>query len=111
MGRFNRNSGRRDRDESSGGFDRRGRGRFESRDSDRGDRFERRRDHEMYEVTCDKCGKGCEVPFRPTSSKPVYCDDCFKSKKEQPSASPQYEKELDKINEKLNKIMKALKIE
>jgi CxxC-x17-CxxC domain-containing protein len=34
-------------------------------------------DQEMYEVTCDGCGKKTEVPFRPTGKKPVYCRDCF----------------------------------
>lgn len=32
---------------------------------------------EMHKTTCDDCGKRCEVPFKPTSSKPVYCSDCF----------------------------------
>lgn len=31
----------------------------------------------MHQATCSKCGKECEVPFRPTSGKPVYCNDCF----------------------------------
>ena len=36
-----------------------------------------RRDVEKTRVTCDSCGSKCEVPFKPTSNKPVYCDDCF----------------------------------
>ncbi len=32
----------------------------------------------MHEVTCDKCGQSCEVPFKPTGGKPVYCSDCFR---------------------------------
>jgi CxxC-x17-CxxC domain-containing protein len=32
---------------------------------------------EMFEATCSNCGKTASVPFRPTSGKPVYCDDCF----------------------------------
>jgi len=31
----------------------------------------------MHKATCSKCGKTCEVPFRPTGEKPVYCRDCF----------------------------------
>jgi CxxC-x17-CxxC domain-containing protein len=31
----------------------------------------------MFEATCSNCGKIASVPFRPTSGKPVYCDDCF----------------------------------
>ncbi len=34
---------------------------------------------EMHKAICDKCGKECEVPFRPTSGKPVYCSNCFES--------------------------------
>ena len=36
----------------------------------------------MHPATCDKCGKPCEVPFKPTSGKPVYCNACFGAKKE-----------------------------
>jgi len=31
----------------------------------------------MYDTICDNCGKECQVPFRPTGEKPVYCSDCF----------------------------------
>lgn len=31
----------------------------------------------MYKATCSVCGKECEVPFRPTSGKPVYCSEHF----------------------------------
>ena len=34
---------------------------------------------EMHQATCANCGKSCEVPFRPTGSKPVFCRDCFKN--------------------------------
>ncbi len=35
------------------------------------------RSFEMYPATCTNCGKSCEVPFRPSGDKPVYCNDCF----------------------------------
>lgn len=35
------------------------------------------RPREMFKTVCSNCGKDCEVPFRPTSGKPVYCSDCF----------------------------------
>ncbi len=35
---------------------------------------------EMHKAICSECGKSCEVPFRPTAGKPVYCKDCFGSK-------------------------------
>lgn len=33
----------------------------------------------MHKATCAGCGKICEVPFRPTGSKPVFCRDCFQN--------------------------------
>jgi len=35
----------------------------------------------MYQTTCDKCGDSCQVPFIPTSGKPVYCSSCFSASK------------------------------
>ena len=34
---------------------------------------------EMFSATCSNCGNEAQVPFRPTSGKPVYCSDCFRS--------------------------------
>jgi CxxC-x17-CxxC domain-containing protein len=33
---------------------------------------------EMHKATCAKCGKECEVPFKPNKDKPVYCKECYK---------------------------------
>ena len=51
------------------------------RDSRGGKGFgrERRAPLEMTKVICDSCKAECEVPFKPSSSKPVYCSDCFKN--------------------------------
>ena len=35
---------------------------------------------ELFTATCSACRKGCEVPFRPNSDKPVYCSACFGKK-------------------------------
>lgn len=35
----------------------------------------------MHKATCDKCRRECEVPFRPTNGKPVYCSNCFEGSK------------------------------
>jgi CxxC-x17-CxxC domain-containing protein len=99
---------------------------------------------QTYHATCDKCGKGCDLPFKPTGSKPVYCRTCFKDaessgsggrsqsfdrrdnsrsdyrtesrgryndKFESKNNSSVSSEDIDKINKKLDKIMKALKIE
>lgn len=79
-----------------------------SRDFTRSNRD--RRDFQMTKVTCSSCGEECEVPFKPTSNKPVYCDNCF-SKRDKGGSDRGSNRDLDVINEKLDKIMKALKIE
>lgn len=32
---------------------------------------------EMHPAKCADCGNDCEVPFKPTEGKPVYCRDCY----------------------------------
>lgn len=76
----------------------------------------------MHKATCADCGNRCEVPFRPTGDKPVYCSDCFggggsndrrggdrggkdSSKKAGPS-----QEDFDALNKKLDKILKILEI-
>ncbi|HET7677031.1 MAG TPA: CxxC-x17-CxxC domain-containing protein [Candidatus Limnocylindrales bacterium] len=46
-----------------------------------GDGGFRRGPREMFAATCSNCGKEAQVPFRPTSGKPVFCDDCFSSRR------------------------------
>ena len=36
---------------------------------------------EMFTATCSSCGREARVPFRPTSGKPVYCNDCFAARR------------------------------
>jgi CxxC-x17-CxxC domain-containing protein len=36
---------------------------------------------EMHKATCTKCGKECEVPFKPTEGKEVLCKECFAKKR------------------------------
>jgi len=33
----------------------------------------------MHDVICSNCGKLTQVPFVPTGSRPVYCQDCFQT--------------------------------
>ncbi|MBN1274725.1 hypothetical protein JXA12_00325 [Candidatus Woesearchaeota archaeon] len=56
------------------GYDDQGGFRGGFRDNDRGFNREPR---EMHKATCSECGKECEVPFKPTDGRPVYCKDCF----------------------------------
>ncbi|MBI4453987.1 DNA-directed RNA polymerase [Candidatus Woesearchaeota archaeon] len=36
---------------------------------------------EMHKATCSECGNECEVPFKPTEGKPVFCKECYMKKK------------------------------
>lgn len=40
------------------------------------------RETTMYKAVCSECKKSCDVPFRPSGDKPVYCRDCFAGKRE-----------------------------
>jgi CxxC-x17-CxxC domain-containing protein len=39
---------------------------------------------EMHKAKCSECGKDCEVPFKPSGDRPVYCKECFKKKNPYP---------------------------
>ena len=39
-----------------------------------------RRERQMYPAVCSSCGKDTQVPFQPSSDKPVYCSDCFQQR-------------------------------
>jgi len=43
----------------------------------RGGSFGNRAPKQMHKVICADCGNECEVPFKPTGDRPVYCRDCF----------------------------------
>lgn len=50
-----------------------------SRGSQRQDRNLRERS--MTKVICAECGIECEVPFKPSEDRPVYCKECFAKRK------------------------------
>lgn len=113
-GRDNRSSGKsygggRDRGDSSRSYGG-GRDRRDSRDNGRGFGGRTGRDRPMHSATCDSCGNKCEVPFKPTGDKPIYCDSCF-GKDGSSSSSPKIDMDarFNELNEKLDAILKALK--
>jgi len=120
-GNFDRRRSRGKSDRGRGGFDHDsprefgggGRGRDRGRSGGFGGRDRRSERHEMHPAVCDKCGKDCEVPFRPTEGKPIYCDDCFKNKSREVGSrsefgKPKSDDNLDQINKKLDKILNIL---
>ena len=39
---------------------------------------------EMHKAVCSECKKECEVPFKPTPGKDVFCRECFAKKPKAP---------------------------
>ena len=97
---------------------------FGGRDSDR---------PAMHTAVCDQCRKECEVPFKPTGDRPVFCNNCFKKlgekggdygrkdygersfeRNDRPAANTgsanadQYRKQFEIVNAKLDKIIRLL---
>lgn len=69
MGNYNQNNRGGGRDDSKyGGRGGGGRSFGGGRDFDR---------PTMHSATCAKCGNECQVPFKPTGERPVYCSSCF----------------------------------
>ncbi len=54
-----------------------------------GRRFDRR-PREMHKATCAECKKECEVPFKPTEGKPVFCKECYAKKKDSEDSSENF---------------------
>ncbi|MBN1544478.1 DNA-directed RNA polymerase [Candidatus Woesearchaeota archaeon] len=38
---------------------------------------------EMHKAVCSECGQECEVPFKPSGDKPVFCKECYRKRREQ----------------------------
>ncbi len=36
---------------------------------------------ELHKAVCADCKQECEVPFKPSDGRPVYCRDCFQKHK------------------------------
>lgn len=67
-------------------------------------------DKQLFAAICNKCGKQCDVPFRPIDGKPVFCNDCFVEKGGNTGGknNDQLKEQLDALNAKLDKILKIL---
>lgn len=48
---------------------------------DRSSKSYRSANQAMFKATCANCGNECEVPFKPSGSRPILCSNCFKSSK------------------------------
>ena len=63
-----------------GGYDR-GSGGYGDSGSGAGGYGGERRPRQMFSAVCANCGKTCQVPFQPTGARPVYCSDCFQTRR------------------------------
>ncbi len=116
MADFRRDNRRFDRGERRG-FDRdNSRGRFGDR---RGPRRDRNGKLPMVDAVCDKCGKDCQLPFKPTEGKPVFCSECFEKKgnsrgsfggRNSSSSGGISKEQFDELNIKLDKILGILEM-
>jgi CxxC-x17-CxxC domain-containing protein len=48
----------------------------------RGNRENNFRERSFTKVVCADCNKECEVPFKPSGDRPVYCKECFAKRKQ-----------------------------
>ena len=37
---------------------------------------------EMHKAICTECKKECDVPFKPSGDRPIYCKECFSKRKD-----------------------------
>lgn len=79
----------------------------------REERFERPRfeDHQMHDAICTKCGKECQVPFKPTPGKQIFCSDCFERSPGGGSKNSGAGELMDQfkiLNSKIDKLLKLL---
>jgi len=68
---------------------------------------------QMFKAICDNCGRSCEVPFKPSNNKPVYCSDCFEKqgntgRNRQGTDNHKFEEQLEAINAKLDRLLNIL---
>ena len=59
----------------------------------------------MYSAICTECGNKCEVPFRPTGGKPIYCSNCFRKGDDTGGKNTE---QFEILNAKLDNILKLL---
>lgn len=58
-------------------------------------------DRQMYDVdlSCAKCGTHIsQLPFQPTSGRPVYCNDCNRSFRDSRPAGPRAPRQMYNVN-------------
>lgn len=57
--------------------------------------FDRGEARQTFKAVCADCGRDCDLPFKPSGSRPVYCRDCFKKHSPEESGGERYESRGD----------------
>ncbi len=75
--------------------------------------FESPANRTMFKAVCQDCGSSCEVPFKPTEGKSIFCSDCFRSGGEQGGKSNKsagdHKDQFTSLHAKLDQIISLLK--
>lgn len=115
--------------------DRRGGGGRDFKRRDFGSSGSSDRPQMMHKAICSNCGVECEVPFKPSGGKPVFCRDCFQKNRTsspvrsdnfprrtnfedrgsnftprppEPPQQSQYKEQFEALNAKIDKILNLL---
>jgi len=57
----------------------------------KGERDNNFRERSFTKVICSDCNKECEVPFKPSADRPVYCKECFSKRKDRGPRKENYD--------------------
>ena len=74
---------------------------------------------QKFDAICSKCGKKCQVPFRPNGVRPVYCNNCFGAPQEAPRdkktfsptegrSTAELTRQIAAMNDKIDAMLKIL---
>lgn len=62
-----------------------------------------RKERSFTKATCADCHTECEVPFKPTGDRPVYCKDCFEKRRGTEGGGPVRDRHFDKPQHRENR--------
>ena len=73
----------------------------------------------MHDAVCANCGNTCQIPFRPSPGRDVFCSRCFEDKGDSGSQRPErrnfdkpgepnYKAQFEILNAKMDKILSLL---
>lgn len=67
-------------------------------------------ERQMFDTVCSKCHQNCQVPFKPTPGKDVFCDNCFDKGSSNHKGGADYTTQFTELNKKLDKLIDILTV-